>query len=506
MRGQSLRGGIFWSLLTFVAAKSITFLSTLVLARLLGPSEFGVMAAVLAYVALLELIGDLGMNATVVYESEKGITPRVETAFTLNLIVAAVLTVAGVLLAPFIADFFNVGSHADLFRLAALDLILTGLGNVHDAILLRELDFCRRIVPQLAANIVRAGLTIALVALGLGALGLVVGFLAGTAAGTIALWALSSFRPRLTIQRSALRSMLTYGGWASVLQIFAVIGNRADVAVIGRVLGERALGIYVIGQRLPELVIENVSWNLSVVAFPALSRKRDSEQGMVPTTLNLVRYGALFGLPVGALISVLATPLVVVLFGAKWQAAGVVMSAVALMYAMNAVIFPLGDVFKALGRQPTMVAYNAALVPTMVAAMVLASPSGIGAVVWARVGVSFVSGAVLVVLVLRALDLRLVTFLVQLRGAVAAGAGVVAGSGAVRLLWPDNSVGPLVTGALAGAAVGLLALRLFGRHEYGELTEVIGRRLRSRAPLTSPPEPVTATVPTTEPPHERLAP
>jgi O-antigen/teichoic acid export membrane protein len=203
---------------------------------------------------------------------------------------------------------------------------------------------------------------------------------------------------------------------------------------------------------------------------------------------------------------VLATPLVVVLFGAKWEAAGAVMSAIALMYAMNAVIFPLGDVFKALGRQPTMVAYNAALVPAMVAAMVIASPSGIGAVVWARVGVSALSGVVLVALVLRALDVRLGTFLVQLRGAVAAGAGVVAGSGAVRLLWPDNSVGPLVTGTVAGAVLGLLALRLFGRNEYGELTEIIRRRLLSRAPLTSRPPPVTATVPTTEPPHERLAP
>lgn len=502
-KSQTLRGGIFWSLLTYAAAKSITFLSTLVLARLLGPSEFGVLGAVLAYVALLELFGDLGMNATVVYESEEGISERVQTAFTLNLIVATVLTAVGVLLAPVIADFFNAGSHADLFRLAALDLLITALGNVHDAILLRGLDFRRRIVPQLTANIVRASLTILLVALGLGALGLVVGFLAGTAAWVVVLWVMTKFRPRLTIQGSAVRSMATYGGWASVLQIFAVVGNRADVAVIGRVLGQGALGIYVIGQRLPELVIENVSWNLSVVAFPALSRKRDTEKGMVPTTLNLVRYGALFGFPAGAFIAVLATPLVVVLFGSKWEAAGGVMSAVAVMYGVNAAIFPLGDVFKALGRQPTMVAYNAALVPVMIAAMVAVSSGGIDAVVWARVSVSLAGGLVLVGLVLHALHIRVSTFLRQIGGATAATVGVLVGTGAVRLLWPGNGIGPLLLGALAGLVLGALSLRLFARHEYSELGDLVRTRLKSRGPAGEPEESATGTMPTVEPPHER---
>ncbi len=503
-KSQTLRGGIFWSLVSFAAAKSITFLSTLVLARLLGPSEFGVLGAVLAYVALLELIGDLGMNATVVYESEEGISGRVQTAFTLNLIFAAGLTAIGVLLAPLIADFFNAGAHTGLFRLAALDLMITALGNVHDAILLRGLDFRRRIVPQLTANVVRASLTILLVALGLGALGLVVGFVAGTAAWVVALWAVTRFRPTLTIERSAVRSMATYGGWASVLQIFAVIGNRADVAVIGRVLGQGALGIYVIGQRLPELIIENVSWNLSVVAFPALSRKRDTEAGMVPTTLNLVRYGALFGFPAGAFIAVLATPLVVVLFGTKWEQAGGVMSAVAVMYGVNAAIFPLGDVFKALGRQPTMVAYNAALVPTMIAAMALVSSHGIDAVVWARVGVSLVGGVVLVGLVLHALRIPPSAFVREIAGAVAGTIGVLIGAGAVRLLWHGNGVGPLLVGALAGIALGGLALRLFARREYSELTDLVRARLRSGgAPVEEHGESATGTMPTVEPPHER---
>jgi lipopolysaccharide exporter len=476
-----LRGGIFWSLVTFVAARSVTFVSTLVLARLVGPSEFGVLAAVLAFISLLELLSDLGMRATVVYESEHGVTPRVETAFTLNLIVAVVLTLVAVALAPLAAQFFKVPSEAGLFRIASLDILLTAFGNVHDSLLVREMAFRRRTLPQLGSNVVRAAVTIVLVALGMGAAGLVIGFLTGTATSAAALWIVTAYRPAFTIERSAVRSMLSYGGWASVLQVLAVIGNRADVAIIGRMLGQRALGIYVIGQRLPELVIENVSWNLSIVAFPALARRRTAaDGGMVPTTLRLIRYSALFGLPVGIGLAVLAQPLVVVLFGEKWAAAGGVMSAVALMYGCHTIVFPLGDVFKALGRQSVMVAINAVSIPAMIVAMVLAAPSGLLAAVWAEVGVAFAQGILLMVLVLRTLHVRLGVVGRELRAAVAAGVGVAVGAGSVRLLWPEESLGPLLLGSIAAAVVGTVMLRTFARSEYNELLELAQRRVLRR--------------------------
>jgi hypothetical protein len=192
-----------------------------------------------------------------------------------------------------------------------------------------------------------------------------------------------------------------------------------------------------------------------------------------------------------------------VLFGAKWEAAGSVMSAVAVMYGVNAAIFPLGDVFKALGRQPTMVAYNAALVPAMIGAMVAVSSSGIDAVVWARVGVSLVGGVVLVALVLRALRISVGAFLRATGPAVAVTAGVLLGCGAVRLLWPDNSIGPLLLGTAAGLALGALALRAFARSEWSEVEDLLRSRLRGAVPVDEAEETATGTMPMVEPPHER---
>ena len=106
--GSSLRKGIAWSTITFVIAKAVTFASMLVLARLLAPSEFGAVAAVTVFLAFVELASDLGMKATVQYEQEHGFTDRIQTAFTLNIALVVVLTGVGILLAPLVADFFNI--------------------------------------------------------------------------------------------------------------------------------------------------------------------------------------------------------------------------------------------------------------------------------------------------------------------------------------------------------------------------------------------------------------
>src|SRR5687768_15103858 len=109
-----------WSIVAMIVARLLGFASLLVLARLLVPADFGVVAAILVLLGFLELAGDAGMKASVVYEQEAGITRRVQTAFTVSLLASVVLAAAGVLLAPVIAGFFRMEDHVGLFRLASL--------------------------------------------------------------------------------------------------------------------------------------------------------------------------------------------------------------------------------------------------------------------------------------------------------------------------------------------------------------------------------------------------
>lgn len=484
--GRSMRGGVLWSNASFIATRAVSTISLLILARLLTPSDFGVVAAIAVYIALLELTSDLGMKATVIYEQEEGVTDRVQSAFTLNVLISAVLTAVGVLLAPEVAGFFEVPEETDLFRLAALGPLLHGFGNVHDALLLRSLQFRRRAVPEFAAALTRAGVSIPLAVGGLGAESLVFGLLAGNVVWSAVLWVLSPFRPTFSLDPKIVRTMAGYGGGAVTLNVLSAVGLRVDQAVVGRVLGERALGLYTVAFRIPELLIESVAWNVSRVAFPGLSQKRSGDaEGVAAATARIMQFQALYAVPVAAGLAVLATPLMVVLFGPAWEAAGGVASAVAVTSCLSAVAFPLGDAFKAIGKQRVLVVLNVIQLPLYVAVVILVAPAGIVAVAWARTGAEAVHTILVAVTASRALQSSMGRFVSAIGPALAVGGGVVLGAGAVRLLWDDLSLAVLTTGCAAAALGAVVSLRLLAPRTYAEVAALVGslvRRLRRPTP------------------------
>jgi lipopolysaccharide exporter len=478
--GRATWQAILWSTASFLGGRALTFVSIVILARLLTPSEFGVVAAVAIFLAMLDVISDVGMKATVVYEQEGGITERVHTAFTVNVAFATILTAGGVLLAPFIAQFFSLSHETGLFRLGSLNLLVVGLGNVHDALLLRELDFRRRIIPDLARGLVRGGVSIALALSGLGAEALVIGMLAGSAAWTVLQWTITRFRPSFTFDAAIARSMAAYGTGAAVLATVASIFQTVLLAVIGRVLGAHALGLYTVARRVPELVVETVAFNVSRVAFPALARKRATdEQGLGGAMLKVLRYQALYAGPAGAGLAVLASPLVVVLFSPKWREAGPVLTALAVLATVGTIAYPLGDLLKALGKQRVLIALNLIQMPIVAAGIVLVAPHGIVAAAWLMVGSTLAFNIAVTVIASRELGVGLRSAIAAARPGIVAATGVAIGAGAVRVAWPDLSAGPLIAGIVGGTAGGLLFLRGLAP---GVLTEVAGAFSIARKP------------------------
>jgi PST family polysaccharide transporter len=476
---RETRAGIFWSVSTFAAGRVLTLIATIVLARVLVPAEFGVVAAILAFLSLLELGTDLGMKATVVYEQDRVDTERLHSAFTLNLLIAAALCAAGIVMAPAIAAVFGVPGEAGLFRLAVLSLLLTGLGNIQDAILLRDLAFRRRILPELTRNVVSGAVSVVLAVGGMGAASLVAGLLAGRVAWVVVLWIVTRYRPRLRIDRRIAWSMSTYGLGATVLSVIAVVATRADVVVVGTLLGPAALGIYTIAYRIPELAIRNVSWSFSRVAFPALSKMRALNRAqLADAALTLLRYQALVTVPIAAMLAVLASPVVVVLFSSAWASGGPVMSALAVVAAFDALAFPFGDALKSIRRQPTLIAINSVNIPLLIAAMIVVAPNGLVWVAWAVAVQAFVHLTMVTIITSRALGIGVGRLGRTVQPALAASAGVVVGSGVVRLAWPDPTFGPLLAGIIAGSAAGLAATAVFAPETFRQLPAIGGRALR----------------------------
>ena len=479
---RSVKSGIVWSTLTFGLTKGATFLSLLVLARILSPSEFGVVAGVSVVLSFVELTADVGMKANVIYEqSGEYAGERLDNAFTLTLLVTTLLTVVAVLLAPLLASFFHASNHTGLFQLAGLDILVTGLGSIQDGLVLRDMRFRARIVTEVLGAVVRAGLGVGLALAGFGAASMVWGFIAGSAVTTASLWIVTGYVPRLRLRAAIVKSMIGYGAGASMLSVITQITGQVDVLAIGRVLGQRALGLYALALRLPSLLLENIAYQVSLVAFPALARKRvTDESGVGATTNRLVLYQSLYALPLGAGMAVLAQPIVVTLFSSKWIDAAGVFAAVSVMSAIHASTFALGDAFKALGRQRVMVALNLIELPILVGAIIVVAPAGITAVAWARCAVIGLWVVLMTVSAARVLHVPARHTMRSMWPGTAGAIGVAAGAGAVRLWSGLPDLAQVLVGGVAGAVGGIIALAVLAPSVFRELTAGL-RRSRAGA-------------------------
>jgi PST family polysaccharide transporter len=473
----SFKRGVGWSLFALVASKSVSFVALLALARILVPDQFGIVAAVTMYLAFLEIASDLGVKAVVVYEQERGHSDRVQTAFTLNLMIVGAATVVGLLVAVPAAHFFGAGDHSELFLLCVFSLTCTGISNIHDGLLLRELSLARRVLPQLARGVVQAVVSIALALSGLGAAAMVIGVVCGSLAWTVVQWRTTTFRPTFTFDRAIARSMVAYAAGAWMFFVTSWVSIQADVLVVGNRLNTHDLGVYSMAYRLPDLLVFNIAWMLSTVAFPALARERaKSDADVGGATASIIHYLALYSLPMAAGLSVLAPAIVNVLFSTTWAASAPVLSGVAIAVAMVTTFTPIADAAKAVGRQWAMVGLYLVHIPMVVVAVVYADRWGPEGVAWAGVAATIVFLTMLLTWTHRALGIRIGTLAAALRAPLAAALGVVALAGPVRwfLLGSVPDVVVLVVGGVAGLVGALGAVRLLSPGTLSDVSEQVG--------------------------------
>jgi lipopolysaccharide exporter len=468
-----------WAGASFATHKLIAFVGTLVLARILVPADFGLVAAALTLLTLCEMALDLGVGATVVYEQETGRSDRVQTAFTLSLAMGIGLTVVGVLAAPLVAGFFQAPGETALFRAMALYLLLRSAGQVPDAVLRRDLAYRKRLWAELARAMTRVAIAIPLALAGYGAWSIVLGMLVGELVGTTITFVVARFRPALCFDRAALTSLLHFGVAMVGVRVVAEIAINADYLIVGNQLGPDQLGIYSVAYRIPELVIASVFWIFSSVAFPIFSQAR-THGGTVLRTgfLRSLRIGTLFAFPAAAGVALVADDAIRVLFTDRWEGAIVPMSLVALALGLASVTRIGGDVLPAVGRPRTLFLVNLAATVPMVAGMIWATRYGLVGVASAHL--LGIAGHVVLhqVMVNRAVETRWRDVFVAVRP------GVVTAIAVVAVAWPTHQL--LEPGALrllativAGLLGGLIGLVAGGRAALPELRQLASAAGRS---------------------------
>lgn len=471
-------GSFLWSATSFGSSKLIMFLMTVLLARLLTPSDFGLVAAGLSVAAFLEIALDFGVGSALIYEQEKGITHRVRVAFTLSLIIAAVLTLLGIAASPLVATFFKVPDATMMFRVLFCYLMLRGIGQVQDALLQRDLRYQTRTIIDILRALGRGIASVALAFAGEGAWAIIIGTVAGEAVAATAYCSLVRVRPTVRLPRAVVWSLLKFGLPLLSLNIVNTVSAEGDKMIVGGRLNPGALGMYTIAQKLPEMVIDNVYWVFQKIAYGIYARARTGGMPMFRSAmLRALRLITLFGFPMGTALAVIAPIAVPLLFSEAWEPAVPAMVIISVTAGLGAIGYASGDLFPAIGRPAALLKATTTIVLVMLVAMWFIAPLGIEAIALLHLAFQIFWGPVRLHVANRLVG---TTWMQCIR---AMAPGILASLGIVVVALPVSmSVGHDVLGLLATIVAGVLgaggAVALFSRGTFAEVIELVRNRDR----------------------------
>lgn len=384
METKAIRG-IPWTLLAFASTKAVSLITTLVLARLLVPSDFGVVAFAGLAMALLSQISELGLTpALIVRHDFDRAAQRTVFGMLLALNVAGAVLLAA--LAPLIAEIFGDDRVMEVVLLMCIPLLVGGVTSFYWALLQRELEFRRNFACQAAQVVVMPVVAIPMAAAGAGLWSLVVGQIAAALAYTAALVILAPYRVSPAFSRDvgeeawkSGRGFLAQGGVTWVEQ-------NADYLLVGSQLGARPLGLYSTAYRLGEIPYTGIANPIADVTFPAFSRMRhrdESVKGPFLTALGLV---ALVACPLGVLLSGAAEPFVDAVLGSKWTDMAGILTVLGLWGAVRPVQGTIGWLLNSMEHSGALARVYLFILVASIPALVLATElSGIVAVGWVMV-------------------------------------------------------------------------------------------------------------------------
>ena len=328
LRRSSIRGGSV-TLASQAINIAIQLASTVVLARLLSPEDYGVMAMVLAVTGFAGLFRDLGLSSAAIQKKDLTTTQQ-SNLFWLNLAMGAALTALVAAASPLVAWFYGKPELTTVTLVLSSTFLIGSFGAQHGASLVREMQFTRQAVATISGAIIGLVIAIALALRGFSYWSLVWGNLGGAIVTTILLLALSPFCPGLPARGTGVREMLRFGANITAFDFVNYFSRNLDNIIIGRFCGAEPLGLYNRAYSILMLPINGIRGPINMVAFSAMSKLQGDPQSLRSYYCKTTSLIALLSMPITAFLFVAAEPLIEITLGPKWHGAVPIFSLLAI--------------------------------------------------------------------------------------------------------------------------------------------------------------------------------
>lgn len=317
MDRQNVFSNFLWRFFERCGAQVVNFVVSILLARLLLPSDYGTVALMGVFISILDIFVDSGFG-TALIQKEDADSLDFSSVFYFNMVVCIILYGVIFVCSPLIAKFYRLPEVTAYMRVLALSIIISGLKNVQQAHVSKTMQFKRFFFATLIGTVGAAVVGITMAYAGFGVWALIAQHLFNTFVDTCVLWFTVKWRPHIQFSFSRLKVLFSFGWKLLFSSLLETVYNKLRSLVIGRMYTTDALAYYNQGEKIPSLFVNNINASISSVLFPAMSAAQKDSARVKRMTRKSIVVSSYILWPMMVGLAVTAEPLVKIFLTEKW--------------------------------------------------------------------------------------------------------------------------------------------------------------------------------------------
>ena len=317
MNSKSTITNLLWRFAERCGAQAVSFLVSIILARLLAPEAYGTIALAMVFINILQVFVDSGMGTALIQKKDAD-DLDFSSVFYFNIAACLVLYAGLFLAAPSIAQFYGDPALTALVRALSLTVVVSGVRNIQQSYVSRHLLFKRFFFSTIGSTLASAVVGIAMAYAGFGVWALVGQSLSNVVTGTIILWATVPWRPRRMFSWQRLKGLLSFGWKLLVSSLLDTGYNNLRSLIIGKLYSSADLAYYNQGDKLPNLVITNINASIDSVLLPTMANEQDDPARVRSMTRRAIKTSTYVMAPLMMGLAACAEPLIRLILTEKW--------------------------------------------------------------------------------------------------------------------------------------------------------------------------------------------
>ncbi|MDY6950062.1 MAG: lipopolysaccharide biosynthesis protein [Thermodesulfobacteriota bacterium] len=341
--------GSFWIFGLRITNRGLGLLRTIILARLLSPEHFGVLAIAVLAVSLLETFSQPGYGVALV-QKRGDIDEHLDTAWTISVIRGIVIYAVLCFFASYIADFFDTPQSKLVIQVFALSIIIAGCRNIGVIHFQKDMDFRKQYIYELSTTLANIAVALPAVFILKNVWALVLGGIAGSIARLVMSYVLHPYRPRIRFDKEKTLELLGFGKWVLGSTILGFLVTQGDDIFLGKKFGAAALGLYQMAYMISNLPSTEITHVISRVTFPAYAVMQDDRKRLADAYMKVLQTITFIAIPFAGGIFILSSEFVSCVLAQKWMGTVPIINVLVWSGLITAIMGSAEPVFNAVGQ------------------------------------------------------------------------------------------------------------------------------------------------------------